>query len=376
MVLTAQNFIIHLQPPPGLFWKTLELVPPSNPFSHLSRFATLLRNGVLGFPNQASDWESNLRILRPTLLFASRPELESVVAHVEKIAQRPGFKARTTAGGRIDQARAMLSSNRALKLPEAVFDAAGRVLRMVSRFAVGETFVDEAVGQLRCVVHGLAPAQESHVRCLERIGVPVVETYGVTAAAGLLSSNTFEAPHFNLIGSPLPHVSFRLGAHSLLEYKLATSVFKDSGVWQETGDVAQMTPFGFAITGRKKHLFVTAGGVTVSPVRLEGLFKEHEIIADACVVGDKMPYLAALIVLSPQAYADYQARTEEIKERVQDIVTAVNETLSRFATIKKFVVLDKPFLEQDGEKLSSGSLNRLKIYETRRALIENLYRTA
>jgi long-chain acyl-CoA synthetase len=239
---------------------------------------------------------------------------------------------------------------------------------------MGEAFVDEAVGPLRLVVHGLAPAQESHVKALERLGVPVVETYGVTAAAGLLSSNTFDAPHFNLIGSPLPHVSFRLGAGSLLEYKLSLPAFQEAGLWQETGDVAQMTPFGFVITGRKKHLFTTAGGVTVSPVRLERLFKEHEFVADACIVGDRMPYLAALIVLSQGGQSDYRRDPEAVKEKVQGIVTSVNETLSRFATIKKFVILDKPFSEQDGELLSSGSLNRLKIYESRQSLIEGLYR--
>ncbi len=375
LIATAQNFIIHLQAPSSLVWKTLELVPPSNPFSHLSRFTTLLRNGVLGFPNQATDWETNLRILRPTLIFASQPELETMVSYVEKVASRPRFKTRTATSERIEDARRFLGSGRALKLPEAVFDAAGQLLRFASRTAVGQAFVDEAVGNLRCVIHGLAPAQESHVRVLENLGVPVVETYGVTAAAGLLSSNTFEAPHFNLIGCPLPHVSFRLGAQSLLEYKLSSPAFQGAGSWQETGDVAQMTPFGFAITGRKKHLFVTAGGVTVSPVRLEGLFKEHDLIVDACVVGDRMPYLGALIVLSAEGQAAYRLAPEEVRDKVQAIVTSVNETLSRFATIKKFIVLEKPFSEHDGERLSSGALNRLKIYETRRALIENLYKT-
>lgn len=375
LVVTAQNFLIHLQAPSGLVWKTVELVPPSNPFSHLSRFTTLLRNGVLGFPNQANDWETNLRILRPTLLFASRQELDTIVSHVESVASRPRFKTRTAASERIDNARRFLASGRALKLPEAVFDAAGQLLRFASRTAVGQVFVDEAVGTLRCVIHGLAPAQESHVRALEGLGVPVVETYGVTAAAGLLSSNTFEAPHFNLIGSPLPHVSFRLGAHSLLEYKLSSPCFDRAGAWQETGDVAQMTPFGFAITGRKKHLFVTAGGVTVSPVRLESLFKEHDLIVDACVVGDRMPYLGALIVLSPEGQAQFRVAPEDVREKVQHIVTGINETLSRFATIKKFVILEKPFSEHEGERLSTGALNRLKIYETRRALIESLYRS-
>lgn len=376
LVLAAQNFGIHLQAPASLPWKTLELLAPSNPFSHLSRFAALVKNGVVGFPNQAADWETNLRILRPTILFASRPELEQAVNFIEKVAEKPRFKSRAAAGGRIEQVRDLLSSSRALKLPEGVFDGAGRVLRFASRLAVGDPFLEEAVGSLRCVVHGLAPAQESHVRVLSRLGVPVVETYGVTAAAGLLSSNTFEAPHFNLIGSPLPHVSFRLGAQSLLEYKISLPAFAGAGDWQETGDVAQMTPFGFSITGRKKHLFTTAGGVTVSPVRLEQALAEGNLVESACIVGDRMPYLGALIVLSQEAQADFKKDSQSVRDKVQAAIDRVNETLPRHATIKKFVVLEKSFSDQDGEVLSSGALNRLKIYETRAALIENLYRVS
>jgi long-chain acyl-CoA synthetase len=70
LVQTAQNFLFHVQAPEGLPWRTLELLAPSNPFAHLSRFSALLRNGVLAFPNPAADWETNLRILRPTLIFA------------------------------------------------------------------------------------------------------------------------------------------------------------------------------------------------------------------------------------------------------------------------------------------------------------------
>jgi long-chain acyl-CoA synthetase len=269
-----------------------------------------------------------------------------------------------------------LASGRALKLPETVFDQAGRALRAASRIAVGRTFVEEALGNLAMVVHGLSPAHVGNVQALGALGVPVVETYGVTAAAGLLSSNTFDAPHLNLIGSPLPHVSFRLGAHSLLEYKLSLPVFQGHGHWQETGDVAQMTPFGFAIAGRKKHLYTTAGGVTVSPVRLEQTLKEKSNdIADVCLVGDRMPFLSALVVLTPESDADHRSHPEVVKGRVQAAIDALNENLPRHATVKKFAILEKPFREQEGERLPSGGLNRLRIFESRAPLIEALYQT-
>ncbi|NBX18173.1 MAG: hypothetical protein EBR09_12495 [Proteobacteria bacterium] len=375
LVVSANHLLIHLNTPPEIFWKTLEILPLSNPFAHLSRYSALLKNGVVGFPQLGGELESHLRILRPTVIFASPNELEKLAAHVSAQLRAPGFSPRLALGNRLDQARELLKSGRALKLPETVFDAATRTLLWASRNTIGKDFVRFSLADLQMVVHGLASAREAHVELLGQMGVPVIETYGVTAAAGLLSANTFDSPHLNLIGNPVSHVSFRLGQNSVLEYRLNHPAFSGHGHWQETGDVAQMTPFGFKITGRRRHLFVTAGGATISPLRLEQLLRETHEVQDVCIVGDKMPYLAALVVLSADAQAEFRTSPEKIREIVQQRIGSVNETLPRHATIKKFLVLEKPFQESLGEKLPSGSLNRLKINETRRPEIDSLYQT-
>jgi long-subunit acyl-CoA synthetase (AMP-forming) len=376
LVVSANHLLIHLNTPPAIFWKTLEVLPLSNPFAHLSRYCALLKNGVVGFPQLGGEFESHLKILRPTVIFASPNELERLAAHVNTQLHAPGFSPRLAIGNRLDQARELLKSGRALKLPETVFDAATRTLLWASRNTIGKDFVRYSLADLQMIVHGLASAREVHVELLGQMGVPVIETYGVTAAAGLLSANTFDAPHLNLIGNPVSHVSFRLGQNSVLEYRLNHPAFSGHGHWQETGDVAQMTPFGFKITGRRRHLFVTAGGATISPLRLEQLLRETHEVQDVCIVGDKMPYLAALVVLSADAQAEFRTSPEKIREIVQQRIGSVNETLPRHATIKKFLVLEKPFQESLGEKLPSGSLNRFKINETRRVEIDSLYQTS
>lgn len=373
MVVTANHLLIHLNTPEGLYWKTLEVLPLANPFSHVSRFCALLKNGVIGFPQLGGDFEAHLRILRPTVILVNPAELEKLANHVDEQLSLPGFSPRIAVGSRLDKVRNYLKTGRALKLPETIFDAASRTLLWASRNAIGREFVKFTLADLQLVVHGLAPAREAHVEMLGRMGVPVVETYGVTAAAGLLSANTFDAPHLNLIGQPLSHVSFRLGRNSSLEYRLNHPAFERSGVWQDTGDVAQMTPFGFKITGRRKHLFVTAGGLTISPVRLEHMLCEFKEIQDACIVGDKMPYLSALVVLSADAQAEFRTEPEKVRTVLQQHIGSVNENLPRHATIKKFLVLEKPFQELLGEKLPTGSLNRLKINETRKTEIDSLY---
>ncbi len=373
LVITAQNFIIHAEFPKQIFWKSMELMMPSNPFAHLSRYCAMLKNGIIGFPNPSTDWETNLRILRPSYIFASSPEMDQVCSFIDLVARRSIRNPRFQLSEKIEKIQNLLASNRAMKIPEGAFDIMKRSLRKASRFISGQSFLKEAVEDLRFIVHGLAPAQEVYVKNLEKLGIPVLESYGTTHAAGMLSSNLFHAAHYKVIGTPLPHVNFRLGAHSTLEYRLSFPVFENAGKWEETGDVAQMTPFGFIITGRKRHLFVTLGGTVVSPVRLEQLLKEDEIISDVCVIGDKMPYLSALIVLNHNALADYRASPEKIKEQVQSIVNRVNESLPRNVTLKKFSILDKPFTEASGEKLTNGEINRLKIQETRANLISSLY---
>lgn len=376
MVVTANHLLLHLNTPSNLFWKTLEVLPLANPFSHLSRICALLKNGVIGFPQAGGELNSHLRILRPTVIFANPPELEKLANHINEQLHSPGFSPRLAVGSRLDKARGYLKTGRALKLPEPVFDAVSRTLLWASRNAIGKDFVRFALADLQMVVHGLASAPEAHVEILAQMGVPVIETYGVTAAAGLLSANTYDAPHLNLIGYPVSHVSFRLGQNSSLEYRLNHPAFAGFGHWHDTGDVAQMTPFGFKITGRRRHFFVTAGGVTISPLRLEQILRESSEIKDVCIVGDKMPFLSALIVLSADAQAEFRVHPEKIREIVQQRIGNVNETLPRHATIKKFLVLEKPFQESLGEKLPSGSLNRLKINETRKVEIDSLYLSA
>lgn len=373
LVLTANRFLLQAKIPKQIFWKSMELMPPSNPFAHLSRFCILLKNGILGFPNSTTDWETNLHILRPSFIFASLSEMNNLCSFIDDMKNRKPHQKNLNLSSKIDAVNDLLSSSRAMKLPESAFDFVKRTLRFSSRLLTGKLFLQQAVGDLRFVVHGLAPATELHVKTLEKLGIPVLETYGTTSSAGMLSCNEYASPHFNTIGNPLAHVKFRLGDQSTLEYFLSHPIFEKNRVWEETGDVAQMTPFGIVITGRKRHLFVTLGGAIVSPVRLEKLLKEFDSIEQACVIGDKMPYLSALVVLNQEAYADYKKENQIAKEKIAQIIAKVNETLPRNVTIKKFKILEKPFSEKNGEKLSNGEINRIKIQQSRKLEIESLY---
>lgn len=372
-VLTAQNLLLHLQAPSWFEWRTIETVSLAHPFALTCRFAVLLKNGVLGFMNPAADWQSNLEILRPTVLALGPSELQVVASHVTEVRRRSRFRSRVAMSEGLSVARKYLEGGRSFRLSPAIFGAVSRSVRRASQVIVGKEFVAEALGDLKFIIHGLTAAQKNQVRVLDRVGIPVIETYGKTAACGLLASNTYTEPHLNLIGTPLSHVRFRLGAESVLEYALHGDGFQNQDDWVSTGDVAQMTPFGFAIVGRKLHQIVTKGGVVISPARFEWLLTDSALVSQACLVGDNMPFLSALLVLSPEFRSAYRDNPESVRTEVSALVDKVNEMLPRNGTIKKFSILENPFLEAQGELLPNGAVNRMKVLETRASDVATLY---
>lgn len=372
-MVTAQNMLLHLDAPSWFEWRSIEMVSLSHPFAHTARLAMLLKNGVVGFMNPASDWQANLEVLRPTCLFVGPPELQQMATHVSVVRRKPGFRSRVAMSEGLGAVRKYLEGGRSFRLSPGMHAALSSSIRKTSQIIVGADFMSEALGDLKFVVHGLTAAQKNHVRVLDRVGIPVIETYGKTAACGLLAANTYAEPHLNLIGIPLAHVAFRLGADSVLEYSLSSPHFEDSGSWVSSGDVAQMTPFGYAIVGRKMHQITTRGGVVVSPARFEWKLTDSDIIQQACIVGDRMPFLGALIVLSPESRVDFEQNPDAVRQQVAEVIAQVNETLTRDGTIKKFEILPTPFLEVTGEILPNGAVNRVKILETRADAIAQIY---
>lgn len=376
-ITTAQNFIEHCNVPAHILWQSFEIMPPSHPFAHLSKFCALLKNGVMGFPNYGSDLETSLSILQPTYFFASRIELEQISAVFQMYSNQSSSFLHKKIKKTVNRMQKFLGTSKAMKIPEGIFSVLKRTARMTSKMISSDSFISNGLDNLQFIVHGFTSASKKHVQLFESYGIPVIETYGTTHAAGMLSSNTFQTPHLNIIGTPLPHVYFRLGFQSTLEYKLSTNDFTESDIWHETGDIVQMTPFGFILTGRKKHLFTTMGGSIIAPAQIEKMLKENPAILDVCIVGDKRPYLCALVAINKEFFRkgmkNKSLTNDMIRNHVQEIISQVNEKIPRNVTIKKFHIMDKPFTKAHGERLSNGEIDRLQISEQRSQMISEFY---
>jgi len=138
--------------------------------------------------------------------------------------------------------------------------------------------------------------------------------------------------------------------------------------WLRSGDLGQLDEDGFlTITDRKKDILVTAGGKNVAPQNLENALKMHPLVSQALVVGDRRPYVAALITLAEGAAPD-QAEAE-----MQQVVDDVNRDLSRFEQIKRYTILPRDFTAEDGEVTPTLKLKRRVCQEHFAAEIEALY---
>jgi long-chain acyl-CoA synthetase len=239
---------------------------------------------------------------------------------------------------------------------------------------------DRLGGRIRVCVSGGAPLAKEIIEFFHTLDVLVLEGYGLTECTTAATVNRPTRFRFGTVGLALPGVELRIADDGEILIKTDTifqGYYKDPQAtaevlpgdgWLRSGDLGTVDPDGFlTVTDRKKDILVTAGGKNVAPQNLENALKTHPVISQALIVGDRRPYVAALITLSEDA-SEGGAR-----ERVQQIVDQVNHDLSRFEHIKRFVILPRDFTAEDGEVTPTLKLKRRVCEEHFAAEIESLY---
>jgi long-chain acyl-CoA synthetase len=239
-------------------------------------------------------------------------------------------------------------------------------------------------GRLRLGVSGGAPLAKEIAAFFHSLDILVVEGWGLTECTTAASVNRPGRFRFGTVGPALPDFEVRTDEDGELLIRSETvfagyykdeegtrEVLGDDG-WLRSGDVGSIDEDGFIhITDRKKDILITAGGKNVAPANLENALKTAPLVSQALVLGDRRPYVAALITLDP-AVAD-GLPTEQVRERVQAIVDDVNAELSRFEQIKRFRVLPRDFSAEEGEVTPTLKLKRRVCEEHFAADIEALY---
>ena len=253
-------------------------------------------------------------------------------------------------------------------------------------------------GRLRVPISGGAPLAKEIAEFFDAIGVRIVEGYGLTECTTACSTNRPDQYRFGTVGRPLPGFEIAIADDGEILVRSETvfrGYFRDEEAtaavltgdgWLRTGDIGELDADGFLrITDRKKDILVTAGGKNVAPQNIENDIKTSKYVSQALVVGDRRPYVAALITLDAEEIGHWAAELgidgklaslahdDRVRELVQEIVDDVNRERSRFEQVKRFAILPRDFTMADGEITPTLKLRRRAVIDHFQAEIEELY---
>jgi long-subunit acyl-CoA synthetase (AMP-forming) len=247
---------------------------------------------------------------------------------------------------------------------------------------------------------GAAPASLSTLEFFASIGVPILEGFGMTETTGLATAQPLGMPRFGTVGQALPGVEIRIadddeillrGPNMVSGYlympEQSAELYTDDG-WLRTGDLGAVDEDGFlSITGRKKDLLITAGGKNVAPAEMENHLQGIPGVGQAVVVGDRQPYLCAILALEEEAVPDLCkaagvpvaplaeiAGNEQVRAFLADRVESdCNSKVARYQTIKKFEVLPQMLSVEGGELTPTMKVKRNVINDKYKAIIDGMY---
>ena len=237
-------------------------------------------------------------------------------------------------------------------------------------------------GRLRLGVSGAAPLGVDVLEFFHSLNMLVIEGYGLTETSSSLSVNDPDEYRFGTVGRAVEGCDVRLdedGEILVRSDTIFTGYYKDPEAteaaftedgWFRTGDVGTLEDGWLTITDRKKDLIITAGGKNIAPQNLENALKSSRFVSQAVVIGDRRPYITALITLDP---VELQSANAEPQELVQGIVDDVNRDRVRVEQIKRFTILPRDFSQDEGELTPTLKLRRKIVHEHFADEIDQLY---
>ncbi|KFI91770.1 putative CoA ligase [Bifidobacterium saguini DSM 23967] len=349
--------------------RLLLFLPLAHCFARFIQYASIASDdGVVGYLPDTKSLLPDLRSFEPTYLLG-------VPRVFEKVYNAASRKAGTGWKGRL-----FLKAAEAARV-WSIKEQAGEkhTLAEMADHAKYETLVYRTVRgalgpKIKYVACGGAPLSLDLAHFYNGIGLPMIQGYGMTETAAPFAATRVTDNVIGTVGQPAPGSSVRIsdegelqvkgpnvfrGYHNLPE-KTAEAFTADG--WLRTGDLAEIDDEGrIMITGRIKDIIITAGGKNVSPIPLEEEITKCPIVEHCVVVGDRRPFIGALVTLDPESLAvwlpahglsadtpvDRLAVNAAVREEIQQYVDKANATVSRAESVRKFAVLDTQFTQEN-----------------------------
>ena len=375
--------------------RALSFLPLCHIFERMAGLYAMVGKGVgIAYAESIETVAANAVEVRPNVLCGVPRFYEKVYARVmENAAKQPPMRraifhwglAQGLAAARAHFARKPLGGWAAVKA--RIADA-----------LVGKKVRERVGGRLRFCISGGAPLAPKVMEFFFAVGIPVIEGYGLTETSPVICLNLPGREKPGSVGPAVHGVELRIGENGEILTRSA-SVMKgyyrnDAATaqaitdgWFHTGDVGRLDDEGaLFITDRLKDLLVTAGGKKVAPQPLEAKLKTSKYVSEAVLIGDRLPYVVALIVPN-FANLEAEAKTRgwaytaprdleanpEVRNLFQAEIDRVNEGLSRFEQIKKFALLDRELSPEAGELTPTLKVRRRVVGERFSNVIRNLY---
>jgi long-chain acyl-CoA synthetase len=252
-------------------------------------------------------------------------------------------------------------------------------------------------GRLRIAVSGAAPINPEILRFFEAAGVLVLEGWGMTETSTAATISTPDDYKIGTIGKPFPGCEVKIADDGEILVR-GPNVFQGyyknqeatdealAGGWLHTGDIGEVDEDGYIkITGRKKDIIITAGGKNITPANLEAEIKQQPLVSQCVVIGDRRPYLVALVTLDPEEAATYAkahglpedpealASNEQVKADIDAHVEQINQKFARVEQVKKIRILPHDLSQAGGELTPTMKVKRAAVASKYENEIDELY---
>jgi long-chain acyl-CoA synthetase len=376
LVTAALRVKTHLE---GHTDTVLLFLPLAHSFARIVHHSAAFHGATLALVSDATRAQEALARTRPTILPAVPRVYEKIYANtLGEIERSTGAK---RAIGR--WALAVGSRSSRLRRAGRPLPPALRLQQKIADRLVFSKVRDRLGGRLRLGVSGAAPLGIDVLEFFHSLNMLVIEGYGLTETSSSLSVNDPDDYRFGTVGRAVDGCELRLDGDGEILVRSQTifsgyykdpeataAAFTEDG-WFRTGDVGEIDADGWVkITDRKKDIIITAGGKNIAPQNLENALKASRFVSQALVVGDRRPYVTALITLDP---AEIDTSGRDPRELVQEIVDAVNRDRVRVEQIKRFAILPRDFTQEEGELTPTLKLRRKIVQEHFADQIEQLY---
>ncbi|MCL4821684.1 MAG: AMP-binding protein [Vicinamibacteria bacterium] len=367
------------------------------PLSHIaeqanSLYAPLTSGAQVHFVEAMEALPEALRQVRPTMFLGVPRVYEKMQAAMQAAgATAPALRRRLAAWAR---------SVGAAHGPAIACGApAPFVYRLADRLVFSRVRERLGFDQVKLMAVSAAPMPKETLEYFMSLGVLISEIYGASEVSG--PATVSMPPNYRLgtVGLPIAGTEVKLADdgeilvrgpnvfRGYLKDEAATREVLDAEGWYHTGDVGTLDADGYlSVTDRKKELLITSGGKNVAPAPIEARLKQIPGVGQAVAIGDRRPYLAALLALDPQRLpsalqaagcpgldAAAAAASPQFRAFVERHVEKLNGELARFESVRRFALLPAEFTVEGGELTPTLKLRRKPIAEKYAAEIEGLY---